>query len=68
MAREKNDWKKIVGEIKACGVTQSKIAAEIGIGDATLSELCSGKIAEPKWSKGDALLALHEKVTGLKAA
>jgi len=61
------DWNKIVTEIKERGMTQSQIADEIGVAAGTLSELCSGKIAEPKWSKGDALIALHEKTAGQKA-
>ena len=62
------DWNKIVTEIKAHGLTQAQIADEIGVSVGTLSELCSGKVAEPKWSKGDALLGLHAAVTQQKAA
>lgn len=53
------DWNKIVSEIKESGLTQAQIASEIDVASGTLSELCSGKVMEPKWSKGDALLALH---------
>ena len=53
------DWSKIVSEIKDCGMTQAQIAEFIGVSVGTLSELCNGKVVEPKWSKGDALLALH---------
>jgi len=53
------DWNKIVTEIKDTGMTQAQVAEAIDVASGTLSELCSGKITEPKWSKGDALLALH---------
>jgi transcriptional regulator with XRE-family HTH domain len=55
------DWNKIVSEIKETGMTQSEIADHIEVSAGTLSELCSGKVVEPKWSKGDALLKLHEE-------
>lgn len=58
------DWNKIVAEIKEAGLTQAQIADAVGVSAGTLSELCSGKVSEPKWSRGDALLSLHaEKVT-----
>jgi len=53
------DWNKIVSEIKETGLTQAQIADEIGVAVGSLSELCSGKVSEPKWSRGDALLSLH---------
>lgn len=58
------DWNKIVAEIKETGLTQAQIADAIGVSAGTLSEICSGKVSEPKWSRGDALIALHaERVT-----
>jgi transcriptional regulator with XRE-family HTH domain len=58
------DWNKIVAEIKETGLTQAQIADAIGVSAGTLSEICSGKVSEPKWSRGDALLAIHaERVT-----
>lgn len=62
------DWNKIVTEIKESGLTQAEIADAIGVATGTLSELCSGKVGEPKWSKGDALLALHAKLVSKEAA
>ena len=58
------DWNKIVAEIKETGLTQAQIADAIGVSAGTLSEICSGKVSEPKWSRGDAILAIHaERVT-----
>ena len=60
------DWNKIVAEIKETGMTQSEIADHCGVSAGTLSELCSGKVMEPKWSKGDALIKLHEERCNVK--
>ena len=62
------DWNQIVTEIKDAGLTQAQIAERIGVSAGTLSELCSGKVIEPKWSKGAALLALHFEFCAAKAA
>lgn len=62
------DWNKIVSEIKETGMTQAQIAETIDVSAGTLSELCSGKVAEPKWSKGDALIALHADRCGSQKA
>lgn len=55
------NWKNIVAEIKGTGLTQAQIAESMGVATGTLSELCSGKVIEPKWSRGNALLALYAK-------
>lgn len=62
------DWNKIVAEIKETGLTQAQVADAVGVSVGTLSELCSGKVAEPKWSRGDALIALHAERCLAKAA
>lgn len=62
------DWHKIVTEIKESGLTQAEIADAIGVATGTLSELCSGKVSEPKWSRGDALISLHADRVSRKAA
>lgn len=56
------NWPLIISEIKAAGLTLDQIAERIGGGKATLSELSTGKIVEPKWSRGDALLKLHDEL------
>ena len=62
------DWNKIVAEIKETGLTQAQVADAVGVSVGTLSELCSGKVSEPKWSRGDALIALHSERCLAKAA
>lgn len=56
------NWKQIIDEIKSTGMTQREIADEIGVSVGALSELKDGKICDPRWSRGDALLALHRKL------
>lgn len=62
------DWKQLVLDIKGTGMTQEQIADSIGVSVGTLSELINGKVTEPKWSRGDALIALHRERCDLKAA
>lgn len=53
------DWKQVITDIKDSGLTQEQIAQCVGVSVGTLSELLHGKVMEPKWSKGSALLRLH---------
>lgn len=63
------DWNNLVTQIKDTGMTQAQIAKEVGVSEGTLSELCSGKVSEPKWSRGAALIALHaDRCGSMKAA
>lgn len=62
------NWNEVVADIKATGMTQAEIAEAVGIAAGTLSELCNGKVIEPKWSKGQAILALHAERCGDKKA
>lgn len=57
-------WPKLIAEIKSTGMAQSAIAREIGVADSTISELLSEKISEIRWSKGNALVALHAERCG----
>ena len=50
----------IISEIKASGMTQEQIAEAIDVSVGTVSELLNGKVIEPKWSRGDALIRLHQ--------
>ncbi len=55
------DWKLLVDGIKSTGMTQEQIAESIGCSVGSLSELINGKVNEPKWSRGDALISLHRR-------
>lgn len=55
------DWKKVIEEIKATGMTQAEIADKAGMGTGTLSELVNGHTVDPRFSNGQALLDLHKE-------
>lgn len=59
---EKTDWKQIIAEIVASEMTQIQIAAIVGCGQATISDLAFGTTKEPRHSLGEAIMALHQKV------
>lgn len=56
------DWKSTIAEIQARGMSQPQIAAVCGCGQATISDLASGKTKEPRHSLGQNLLGLLAKV------
>lgn len=55
------DWKLIISELQALGMSQPQIAAACGCGQATISDLASGKTKDPRDSLGQALRALLKK-------
>ena len=62
------DWKNIIADIQRHGqLTQPQIAMECGCGQATISDLASGKTEQPRHSLGESLLAVHGRVTNSKA-
>lgn len=56
------NWEQIIDEIKSAGMTQKEIADAIGVSVGTLSEMKNGKVCEPRWSKGETLLALRHSL------
>lgn len=56
------DWKSTIAELQAHGLSQPQIAAVCGCGQATISDLASGKTQDPRHSLGQNLIALLEKV------
>ena len=57
------NWKNIIAEIQRHGqLTQPQIAMECGCGQATISDLASGKTEQPRHSLGEALIAILDRV------
>jgi transcriptional regulator with XRE-family HTH domain len=54
------NWKNIIAELQAWGVTQPQIAAACGCAQATISDLATGKSTEPRYALGQSILSLHE--------
>lgn len=62
------DWKKLIAELSAAGLTQAQIADLCGVAQATVSDLHRGETKSPGFSFGAALVELHrEKVAGAEA-
>lgn len=55
------EWKTIIADLQAAGVTQPQIAAACGCAQATVSDLATGKSTEPRYALGRSILALHAK-------
>lgn len=58
-------WKDYIAAIAETGVSQSQIAKKAGCGQATISDLASGKTQEPRHSLGVALVRFG-KQQGIK--
>lgn len=59
-------WKDYITAIFEKGVSQSQLASLVGCGQATISDLASGKTREPRHSLGVAILRVGEGF-GVKA-
>jgi len=55
------DWKSTIADLQALGMSQPQIAAVCGCGQATISDLASGKTQDPRHSLGQNLIALLAK-------
>ena len=63
------DWKNVIAEIQRHGqLTQTQIAAEVGCGQATISDLVNGSTKQPSYSLGADMLALLERVKATPVA
>ena len=56
------DWPKIVGELHGAGMMKKAIARKIGVAPSTLGNLTTGMTAEPPYSVGVKLKALHARI------
>lgn len=57
------NWKKIVREIAATGLTQTQIGEICGMSQAAVSAMLIGVRSNPSFAVGRALLDLHDKQT-----
>ncbi len=53
------DWKKLIGDIIASGLTQAEIAKRCQTGQSYISELSRGVRTQPSWVIGERLRTLH---------
>ena len=58
------NWKTLITELQAVGLSQSAIGAELGKSQAWVCAVLAGQYADLKWSDGQALLKLHASQVG----
>lgn len=56
------NWTEIIADLRNAGLSQDRIAKEIGITQASVSDIATGKTKTPRWETGTALLAMHKRV------
>lgn len=54
-------WKHYIAAIAEKGISQSQLAKQAGCGQATISDLASGKTLEPRHSLGMALIRVGRR-------
>ena len=55
------DWKLLITDLKAYGLSRAQVASECKCGQATISELATGQTSDPRHGLGEKLRALHKK-------
>lgn len=55
------NWKTLIADLVAAGITQPQIAKQCGCSQATVSELANGVTLQPRYPLGAALVALHKR-------
>lgn len=58
-------WKDYLAALADLGLTQKQLADEAGCGQATISDIASGKTRDPRSSIGFALIAIGQRL-GIK--
>ena len=56
------DWKRLIDELMASGMSQAQIAAVCETGQSHISALRLGKRRSPGWDLGQRLVLLHYNV------
>ena len=58
------NWKKLIRDLQALGVTQVQMAERCNCAQTTISDIVNGRTGNPRWEIGAGLLALlHERAT-----
>ena len=56
------DWKKLIAEIQATGLSQTAVADRLNRSQAWVSAAAAGKYLDVRWADGEAILKLHSEV------
>lgn len=62
------DWKTLITELEAAGLTQKEIAERARCSQPYVSQLKSGARRSPEFDIGNAIVALHKERVEAKAA
>jgi predicted XRE-type DNA-binding protein len=62
------NWKKILSELFSTGLTQAECAILWGVGQATVSDIATGKTLDPRGSLCMSIMATHAERVINKAA
>lgn len=62
------DWKNLISELTQAGMTQAQIAQRVGVTQSLVSELFTGKAAEPRYGLAMKLIRLHRGLKRRKGA
>lgn len=62
------DWKSIIRDLCAHGLTQAQIAAEVGVKQSTIAGILSGAQKDMRWQNGERLRALHARAQAQQEA
>lgn len=57
------DWKKLIADLQAVGVTQVQMAAHCGCAQTTISDIVNGRTRRPRYEIGAALITLHSSLS-----
>ena len=60
------NWKKLIHDLCAAGMTQIEISTEVGLAQASISDIARGRTKAPSWEPGQKLIALHNRVINEK--
>ena len=59
------DWKSLIADIRAKGLSQIEIGRRIGRSQAWVAALVAGKYKDVGWSDGEAIRALHAEIAAV---
>jgi predicted XRE-type DNA-binding protein len=62
------NWSALLKEMQAAGLKQAEIAEAIGLSQASVSELISGKVKTTEYSRGLRIIAAHRLAMRRKSA
>ena len=60
------DWKKLIADLQALGITQVQMAERCNCAQTTISDIRNGRIENPRYEIGAALVSMLTKQSKAK--